>query len=97
MSEMKVSYLGVARRHGKSKDTGNPYDICELFHAWPLTPKRTKNYDFETHGHEQRIIKLDPQCLNDFAAVKLGSEIMLELAADPENPMRNLVVGIAEK
>ena len=95
MSEMKISYLGVARRHGTSKDTGNPYDICELFHAWPMVEKRTKNYDFKVHGHEQRIIKLDPVCLDDFAKVELGSEIMVELGADPENPMRNIVIGLA--
>jgi len=92
--KMTVQFIGVARRHGKSAKTGNAYDICEVYYAHPLESKTTENYQFKTHGHEQRSIKLDPQAMVKFASFKLGDDVVLILGPDPQNPMRNICVDV---
>lgn len=95
MAEMKINFIGVARRFGKSAKNGNSYDICELFHAWPLTAKTTEHYTYTVHGFEQRSMKLSPDAVKEFASVSLGDEVTVILDADPENPMRNICTGLA--
>lgn len=92
---MKVRYLGVSRRVGKGKTSGNAYDICELSYAREIQPKRTENYVFTGSGFCEGTIPCDPQCMDKFGGVKLGQEVSLLVEPQPDNWQRNWVVGLA--
>lgn len=92
---MKVKYLGINHRKGKSRKSGNDYDICELLHVVPTEGKTTDAYVYRGTGHEVRTFSANPDAIQEFAGLKPLEEVELRFEPQPDKPMRNWVCGIA--
>jgi hypothetical protein len=94
---MKVHFIGVARRHGKSSKTGNPYDMCMLSYAVAIKPATTQNMTYAGFGYEVKEVDLDANALSQFALCKLGELVDVEVQPNPNDLTKNIVSGIIGK
>jgi hypothetical protein len=92
---MKLAVLGVSRRHGTGRESGQKYDICELHYCREIRPRKTENYEFYGYGFTEGTLPCDPDCMKQFDGIAPGTEISVLLEPQPDNPQRNWVTGVA--
>lgn len=90
---MKVKFIGATRRTGKSKKTGNDYDMCQLTYAIPVQPSARPDNVFSGTGHSVQEIDLCPEAIAIFNNIQLGEEVDLVVQPKPSNPRMTWVVG----
>ena len=75
---MKMLVMGVSRIFGKSKKTGNDYDMCRLFGMTQIAVRKTENMTVEGYGFEVAEIDLDQTAVHAFKDVKFPAQLDLE-------------------
>ena len=91
---MELTFIGASRRQGKSKNTGNDYDMAMLKYAIPMESKDSELNRFTAHGHQEKEINIDPDCLSQFFKCELGDKIAVNVQPDPRNMNRTIVTGV---
>lgn len=91
---MKLMVIGVKRIEGKGKESGLPFDMCQLYGLVPVDVAQGK-VRVSGFGFEVAEIELMPEALPQFATLKFPLE--LELKIDQRffrGEYRSLVAGI---
>lgn len=60
---MKLRVLGASRMVGKSRKTGNDYDMCRLFVLTPIEPRSNDDYQLVGHGFQVQETECTPECV----------------------------------
>jgi len=82
---MKLMILGVTRRHGKGKDSGNDYDMAFVNSITPLSSSSRPDNIFQAHGFRQLEIELDPNSIDQFSGLKFPAEYEVTTGSRPSN------------
>ena len=77
---MKIQVLGVKRIKGIAKATGNEFDMCHVYGMVPIEAGGGGKVVVSGFGFEVAEMRLDPECLPEFAKVKLPA--LLDLKTD---------------
>ena len=91
---LEINFFSVSHRTGISGKTNKPYDVCKLGYIVPLQDKEGAQYHFRQHGSEVKELDLSPQALDSFRDCKINDKVLVKLAPNPENPVRNFVVEL---
>ncbi|PHR16504.1 MAG: hypothetical protein COA38_21780 [Fluviicola sp.] len=97
---MKVLVLGAQRMHGVGRESGNPYDMKQLFIAAPQSPVQTENRVLIPIGLTQSVIDLSEDGFKQFHMAQLSYPVELDVTTDTE--FRNgravpVVIGFKQK
>lgn len=94
---MKVLVYGAMFMRGKSKKTGNAYEMNRAYVAGEITTKQTDDYDRRGYGCEPTTIECDPASEKFFNGVKFPAILDLETDMRPVGgKLVPVVVGIKQ-
>lgn len=91
---MKVTFVGVTRRKGTAKASGNAYDMCMFFYAVPVDSVNKPSMQYHGYGYETKEMELNPDSMDQFKDVKLGQVIDVKVEPKPNNPRFTWVCGL---
>ncbi|MCC2604100.1 hypothetical protein [Planctobacterium marinum] len=96
---MQLFVTGFEHSKGTGKSNGKPYEIATLYCCTPLRPWKTENGEKRVagfHADEKQSgfkVKADPKLIEEFLGNAHPAHMDVQLEPDPENPMKNMVVG----
>lgn len=91
---MIITFIGVSRRSGTSKKTGNPYDMCQLSFAVPIQPVNSANMQLQGYGFEAKEIDVQPEAMEQFYDIPSFHQVDVIIEPKPTNFNQTWVVGI---
>ena len=98
MSTIEVTFQAVVHMKGIGKSSGNPFDFAELRYVVPIQPVQKQNFQMQGYGAEVQTLPLEnSNLIHQFAEVKPGSRISIEVGPSSTNLQRNVCHGLANK
>ncbi len=93
---MKVQVIGIQRRFGKSKKSGNDYDMCQLHVLREVTPATNENNTLQGSGFQSVEMDADTKLINDLSGQKFPffAEIDFETQFTEWGKPNSVVVAI---
>jgi hypothetical protein len=91
---MNIVYAGVQDISGTKKDGGGSYAFCQLLYLVPIRTADTPTRRVHAYGSEIQSVDLDPRTIDQFAGIKVGQEIKVDVSPRPDNMQRNIVIGL---
>ncbi|WP_051241139.1 hypothetical protein [Vibrio litoralis] len=92
---MKVQFFAAYRRSGVSKKNNRAYDFAQLSYAVPLREINSESFNQSGVGFEIKEIPLANHVINEFDGIELGTPVELKVTPNPEDPTRNICIGLA--
>lgn len=92
---MKVQFVSAYRRSGVSKTSQRPYDFAQIEYAAPIREIDTPNFQQKGTGFEVKSLPLANHVISEFNGLSLGDDIELKIVPNPEDPTRNICIGLA--
>lgn len=80
---MRVHAIGVSRSSGKARDTGNNYDIAELYYLRPIDQVQNNNRTVVGAGQQQGTLNVSPDAFSKFLSITFPrSGLFLDLTIE---------------
>lgn len=80
---MRVHAIGVSRSSGKARDTGNEYDILELYYLRPIEQISNNNRTVTGAGQQQGTLNISPDSFSRFKSINFPrSGVILDLSIE---------------
>lgn len=95
MSAIQVTYLGAMHCKGNGKN--GPYDFCQIKYATALEPVQSEKRTVVAYGWEESTLDLDVSSIHQFANLKPGSDVVIEVGPNPRNMNRNICTGVIKE
>jgi len=89
---MKLFILGVTRRHGKGKESGEAYDMAFVNSLTQVRSSTRPDNVFQAAGFRQIEVQLDPNAINDFLGLDYPAEY--EVMTDSRPSAQGLVAVV---
>jgi hypothetical protein len=94
---MKAMMIGVVRRRGKAKESGNDYDMCNATLLTPVEPMNNGKMVVEGAGFDTMEMPVEPSALANFLTLKFPASVELVTEARPRRgKVETVIVGLAK-
>lgn len=80
---MRVHAIGVSRSSGKARESGNKYDIAEIYYLRPIEQVQNNNRTVTGAGQQVGTLNINPDSFSRFLGItfpKVG--LMLDLTVE---------------
>jgi len=94
---MQLHVLGVTRRFGKGRESGNDYDMAFLNSLTELRSSKNENSTFQAKGFRQLEIELLPEAVAQFLSLDYPCDIeVLTVNRPGQSGLITVVSGIVK-
>ena len=89
---MKLQLVGVTRRFGTGKDSGQQYDMAVLLALTKLNNTKSDLNTYQTAGFREMEVELKPDSFAEFSTLKFPCEI--DVTTEPRATSNGLVTVV---